>query len=81
MLRLTFAVSHFCNNVLPAGGDTFASASVRAFGVLPAADCTQQGGKLKCIREWSAGAVVCLLAKLRDEMFCHYANYEWDKRH
>jgi len=34
------------------------SESVRVFGV-QAIDCTQQGGKLKCIREWSAASVVC----------------------
>jgi len=32
----------------------------RLYGVLVLAiDCTQQGGKLKCIREWSAASVVC----------------------
>lgn len=46
VLRLTFAVSHFCNN----------STTSLALPLLPSATlpalcvCTQQGGKLKCIR-------------------------------
>lgn len=100
VLRLTFAVSHFCNNSttsltltpMPAPS---AGTPPQLHSLLCVCVCTQQGGKLKCIRVvsvcgWIAGWLVadqaspparCVCRWFRDETLCHYANYELDKRY
>jgi len=111
VLRLTFAVSHFCNNpnattrrscgvnIDEGDPDPSPSPSPPTSHPYPNPSGFSVSWPLivrNRVESWSASGSGQLrllfalrqsrLAKLPDclgngEMFCHYANYEWDKRH